>query len=1404
MAITFNTPTTTSTFSSLFTDSESATTTWYQIWAGDSAGTAGGYVDTSAYYTGGNGWIETSDLTSLNPDYAQYDDTTLWVRTWDATNGAGAWASGAVDFTAITSTATITSSVSGATTISQMFNDEDFSSGSWYRIWIGATADESSTGYYLDTSSLSNGAANGWVEATDLGNVSYTPGDNGTANEFWVQAWSANSGSADWEHWTVTSTAVSTGDTMTLTTGVDALTGTSSDDTFLGTETTLGSNDTLDGGDGSADLLDYASSGNTAIAESGFTLSNIETVQVTSDAVGGTTFDVTDTSGVTSLVNDNSSTDLTYTGLQSLTSITMQNVGGTTAAQPDFTVAYQAAVVVGTTDSQTVILNDNITNAGGAIGTLTINGIETLNLMTTGGASSLTAITTGASTINVTGDQNLTIANALAGATTIDANAFTGNLSVAAASTGTPLDVTVTGGTGDDTANFTVGFQAGDSFDGGAGTADTIVLNNATAIGTLGGTLTNVEGLRISDLGTGTLDMDDFTGVTSVNYAAGLTGGVTTTVDEADSGMTVEVDITANTTADLTVDLETDGTADTFTLAFDSIGAGDGLDDLSLDDIETLTITADDDTTTGTGTLTITDLILGDTTTLNLSGDSAVTITGSTDPATPVLATLDASGMTDALTLGATNFAAGGAAITLGSGSDVLTFATAAGADTIDISAGGTDRLVYTAAAQSDDDMDIVTGFTAGSDDIDLRTLGVTTSTMFKGVYSNFSLAQGSLTGTAFDCAFDSSTSILWVDGNGDQTLGNSDFRIQLTGVTTLAASDLSLASAGVTFTANTTGFNTATAANSTEGNAVTNEDDTINATVTQINAAGTTVGGLLGTDTLNITGTGVANLTTGTSDGDFEAVTLATGVTGLTAAALDVTNLVTLTGSTVTAQEYLVTTADDLSGLTVTNVESLEFNNAANTIDEANVTAFSTQIDLNVATHVLTLDRTGTGTFDFSTTDIADTDGGADDQIVLGLAADDENVTATFDAADLAGVDTITGDATDDVVDTLNFNDTTTLAGKAITEIDTFTIAGAAQTLTIDGDDYTAMAAADASEVMTITGSGTSLLTFAVGGAAAALSLVDGTISGIATLNVAAATGGGVDLTLDAASLSGTMALIADATDDLILTETDDLTDLSIATGDFDSCVITDGQTITIDDLTLDDDGTVTSMIAINSSGAASDANLVVNMSGTTFDLGLVTIGAVQDVDTAITGTTGADIIEGALLKTAGSAMTIAGNGGADTFRLSESSGNVHLDDNDVLVVADAVTISDFAAADDSISVDSSTLAGGANATVGTTTANNLNVTTGQGFTYISDSAVADFSNEVGVLAAIGNVTAADNAEFYVALKNVAGSQVAVYQIMMAGANTAAALAAGTDGSTLMGIATVTGTFALANMGIH
>lgn len=768
------------------------------------------------------------------------------------------------------------------------------------------------------------------------------------------------------------------GQTFTLTTGADTIPGlvgsnnntsNAGNDIIVGTETTLSSGDVLDGGAGN-DLLRYSSSGAAPVNEAGFELHNVETVQVTTDAVGGTTFDVTGSTGIETLRNSNSATNLTLTGMNQVMDVELVRVGGTTpGVAPATTVIFNAGVLTGNNDSVNVLLNGNVNVNGTSVGALTVNGIETFNVTTKGAASMLAGIASNSlNTLNIDGDQDLTLdgiaLSNTVGVNTVNAAELTGDLTLTLTNDGARR-VAVTGGTGDDTVNFQA-FDAGDTFDGGDG-VDTIGLTNATATARTaanGGTLTNVEQLAVTSAGAGAINMDAFAGVDTVIYTQGVANVATSSVNNAVSGITVQADTLVGGTGNLTVDLKTDGAADVVNVDLMAVDAGDRIGTLTADDAETLNISVGDATLAGNGDLTIARLVLGDTTRLTLSGDADVTVNAITNPGTAVLSTFDASDLTGDLTIGGLNTANAGASITLGSGDDSFNVATSNGADTITLGTGA-DRIVYSNVAQSDRDMDTITDFVSGTDIVDVRALmggvGVASSVQFVGNRATFSQAQGALSGLTADAVFDVNESILWVDVDFNGTLDNNDFRVKLDGVTSLTAADLGFV-AGVTFTANVDGFDTANAATSVEGVETGSEDDVINASVAQL--VGASVDGLGGNNVLNITGTAaageIADLA-GIAFTNVQTVNLASSVEGVSFAAADLGNAAGETsrvaGAAGTVQSLNVATGTNLSNVTLSNIEVLnQVGNVAmtavqhNAFQQINAAGGADQITLTTA----------------------------------------------------------------------------------------------------------------------------------------------------------------------------------------------------------------------------------------------------------------------------------------------------------------------------------------------------------------------------------------------------------------------------------------------------------------------
>lgn len=240
------------------------------------------------------------------------------------------------------------------------------------------------------------------------------------------------------------------GQTFTLTTSADQVPGmngsagnisTTGNDVYVANNSTLSSADRIVDAAGNADKLKYSSQ--VSVGHSAFEMKGVETLEVTAD--GGTTesgFDLSGAQGLTLLKSLNSTGRTSFGQVTSLANIEVNNV--TSSSAPVFNhqvaVQYQDSVVSGAANEVTLTLanNSNVNPVGGVwIGRVAdgnVNpgtGIETLNVVTSGSAATLTRLTSQISTMNVSGDQNLTIQTALQPTVdTIAAGGFTGALNV--------------------------------------------------------------------------------------------------------------------------------------------------------------------------------------------------------------------------------------------------------------------------------------------------------------------------------------------------------------------------------------------------------------------------------------------------------------------------------------------------------------------------------------------------------------------------------------------------------------------------------------------------------------------------------------------------------------------------------------------------------------------------------------------------------------------------------------------------------------------------------------------------------------------------------------------------------------------------------------------------------------
>jgi len=419
-----------------------------------------------------------------------------------------------------------------------------------------------------------------------------------------------------------------------------------------------------------------------------------------------------------------------------------------------------------------------------------------------------------------------------------------------------------------------------DSLDGGAG-VDTLsaVFNTA---GTVAATLSNIENVLFSSSAAVTLDLINSPSVVSVN-SSGSTAAMT--VNNIPSTATT-VTIT-NTNQNHTLDFlnaAVTGTTDTAAVNVANVSAGA----LTVDNsIETLSITS----STNANTLAS---VAGNYGTLNILGDSDLTITAGDADAELI----DASAFTGSLTVNTNNTAA--TTVTGGAGNDAIT-ATGGSALIETISGGaGNDTVTFTAnlaitdVVDGGDGTDTLAGLSANLVGLTSTSTNVSnfeTVRVTNALGANLTVAnvQAGLTtvrldlgGTNRTITHEAGTKAIDLRAAVTTALTITDTGTATTDVLTItnnaAATDIfATANLGIN------GFETVTYNGSGTGNAESQDFGTI--------TLGTDTGG---TDTLNLTGSNA--ITTGVITAD---VIDASGLTGLGltmgAAAVDAT---TITGS--------------------------------------------------------------------------------------------------------------------------------------------------------------------------------------------------------------------------------------------------------------------------------------------------------------------------------------------------------------------------------------------------------------------------------------------------------------------------------------------------------------------------
>lgn len=649
--------------------------------------------------------------------------------------------------------------------------------------------------------------------------------------------------------------AAGTGQTFTLTTNIDTITGTAGNDTIIGGvgaaggNSTLGSADVINGGAGT-DTLKLTTEGAVAVVATP-NITSVEKVEVQALGTAGTTVNLVNATGVQEIWNARSTDALTVTNVQALATVGVKGDLGATA----YAVQFKDSLVSGVADSVNIAVEDAKVAALNIGSSVAASEFETLSIAATG-TNTITALNGGTGvalaatkTVNVTGAGKLTVTNALAGTvTTVDASANTGGVSFDLSATAA---VKATGGAGNDTFKLGASLTTADVLDGGAGT-DIIGVTEGNTLVT-GLQVTGFETLDVGGAGgtANAFDVSKLSGITTLKVGSATVAGNAVTVNNLAKGAGVEINAALGNTLNVNVkDAGAGSPNDSIGVLVKGAAAFATTGQLAIKDIETVTLTADKSTATGNVTHTVTDLTVDQALTVKVAnGNAGLTIADLNAKALVLFDATEATQAVSVTTLGGTAFTAtNGVAFKFGAAADtlVLTGSTIAGGDffitggaggdkiTLTAAGAGTtvEHLVYGAAADSQSGLttagatkfDVITNFGDANvrDIIDLKALKIAagqqslfvkapaTAIGADGVVAagdqlNFFVNAGAKNGVAIVAAADvdgntggaQAGAYVFIDANGDGNFNAADdLTIALVGVTAanLTAANFSFA----------------------------------------------------------------------------------------------------------------------------------------------------------------------------------------------------------------------------------------------------------------------------------------------------------------------------------------------------------------------------------------------------------------------------------------------------------------------------------------------------------------------------------------------------------------------------------------------------------------------------------
>jgi hypothetical protein len=406
-------------------------------------------------------------------------------------------------------------------------------------------------------------------------------------------------------------------------------------------------------------------------------LNNITTANFNLTQIGGgagtTTLDFTNSTGLANVSANTAGAAFTINNLAaSLSNIAISNSAFA------HTFQFADAALSGASDVVTIAAN-NLTGAVAVnLNTVTAgaNAYETVNISSVGNTTNVFNVASngvGYTTLNVSGGTALTTVNQSANLTVFNAANASGVVTYTANGEGV---ASYTGGTANDVFILDGTYTAADTVNGGAGTADRLVLTNAiaTAVVTAQANISNTEVISVSNALNGAVSVNLFGGATG--YRFGANSGAAPVINYA-SG-TNSLDFQNFTLGGgLVVNVAGVATTDVLTTTIGSTAAGVTLgNSVTTNGVETLNLLSQGGANQFT-TLTLTDTAA--TETVSITGTQNVTFTGAVSADA-----VNASGMTGAGTLNMTGGAARATIITGTANNDVL-----AGSAAGDIISGG-------------------------------------------------------------------------------------------------------------------------------------------------------------------------------------------------------------------------------------------------------------------------------------------------------------------------------------------------------------------------------------------------------------------------------------------------------------------------------------------------------------------------------------------------------------------------------------------------------------------------------------------------------------------------------------------------------------------------------------------